>query len=76
MNTFTRLTEDQLRTEVIAMVRQYPDGTRIRDLETELVVQGFEFAQVDLRAAVWSLIAIRKLELSPESIITVRTPEE
>lgn len=51
-------------------------GTRIRDLESELVAQRFTFAQVDLRAAVWSLIAIRKLELSPESIITVRTPEE
>jgi hypothetical protein len=58
------------------MVRKYPEGIRISELENELNFKGLEFERSALRVCVWQLLAVRKLDLSPNSIITIHQPQE
>lgn len=74
--TPVNLTEKELCGEVIEMVKHYPEGLRINDLENELDFKGLSFERVALRAVVWSLVAVGKLDISPNSIITIHQPEE
>lgn len=70
------LNERELHQAVVEEVKLFPEGVRIGDLEIHLQNRGYDFGQADLRAAVWSLIAIRKLDLNPSSILTIHIPEE